>query len=160
MPGAEIFLDRFATVSQSLLFPKGGIPVFHSIANNRPGSQWPEATRYWRGFQAYCSTLSTRTRNAANSGAQKHYSKHPLRRLKYCLIRHASVKAGAASGKDLRAIYVGARDKFRPKYGDWVIFDHCLPFDVTRAYDEVTKYPDPRIWTAQRDQEMRQSLEG
>jgi hypothetical protein len=41
-----------------------------------------------------------------------------------------------------------------------VIFDHCLPFDVTRAYDEATSYPDPRIWTAQRDKEMWQALEG
>ena len=73
---------------------------------------------------------------------------------------YASVKAGAASGKNLRAIYDKARDTLKPKYGDWVIFDHCLPFDVTRAYDEVTKYPDPRIWTAQRDKEMWASLEG
>ena len=73
---------------------------------------------------------------------------------------YASVKAGAASGKDLRAIYGEARDTLKPKYGNWVIFDHCLPFDVTRAYDEATKYPDPRIWTAQRDQEMWASLEG
>ena len=73
---------------------------------------------------------------------------------------YASVKAGAASGKDLRAIYGAARDTLKPKYGNWVIFDHCLPFDVTRAYDEATKYPDPRIWTAQRDKEMWASLEG
>ena len=73
---------------------------------------------------------------------------------------YASVKAGAASGKDLRAIYGAARDTLKPKYGDWVIFDHCLPFDVTRAYDEATKYPDPRIWTSQRDKEMWASLEG
>ncbi len=73
---------------------------------------------------------------------------------------YASVKAGAASGKDLRAIYGEARDTLKPKYGHWVIFDHCLPFDVTRAYDEATKYPDPRIWTAQRDKEMWASLEG
>jgi len=31
---------------------------------------------------------------------------------------------------------------------------------VTRAYDEATRYRDPRIWTAQRDKEMWQSLEG
>ena len=73
---------------------------------------------------------------------------------------YASVKVGAASGKDLRAIYGEARDTLKPKYGNWVIFDHCLPFDVTRAFDEATKYPDPRIWTAQRDQEMWSSLEG
>ena len=29
----------------------------------------------------------------------------------------------------------------KPKFGHWVIFDHCLPFDVTRAYDEATQYP-------------------
>ena len=73
---------------------------------------------------------------------------------------YASVKAGAASGKTLRAIYGEARDTLKPKYGDWVIFDHCLPFDVTRAFDEATKFPDPRIWTAQRDKEMWASLEG
>jgi len=41
-----------------------------------------------------------------------------------------------------------------------VIFDHCLPFDVSRAYDEATQHRDPRIWTAQRDKEMWASLEG
>ncbi len=48
----------------------------------------------------------------------------------------------------------------KPKFGHWVIFDHCLPFDVTRAYDEATQYPDPRIWTAERDKEMWETLEG
>jgi glyoxylase-like metal-dependent hydrolase (beta-lactamase superfamily II) len=71
-----------------------------------------------------------------------------------------TVKAGAASGKDLRTVYKETYAALKPKFGDWVIFDHCLPFDVTRAYDEATKYRDPRIWTAQRDKEMWQSLEG
>jgi glyoxylase-like metal-dependent hydrolase (beta-lactamase superfamily II) len=71
-----------------------------------------------------------------------------------------AVKAGAASGKDLRTVYKETYAKLKPRFGDWVIFDHCLPFDVTRAYDEVTKYRDPRIWTAQRDKEMWESLEG
>ena len=47
----------------------------------------------------------------------------------------------------------------RPKYGHWVIFDHCMPFDVTRAYDEATAHRDPRIWTAERDIEMWKTLE-
>ncbi len=47
-----------------------------------------------------------------------------------------------------------------PKFGQWVIFDHCLPFDVTRAYDEATQHRDPRIWTAERDKAMWESLEG
>jgi glyoxylase-like metal-dependent hydrolase (beta-lactamase superfamily II) len=71
-----------------------------------------------------------------------------------------NVKAGAAAGKDLRTIYRETSDLFRPKFGHWAIFDHCLPFDVSRAYDEATQYRDPRIWTAQRDKEMWQALEG
>ncbi|MBN8493326.1 MAG: MBL fold metallo-hydrolase [Burkholderiales bacterium] len=72
---------------------------------------------------------------------------------------YASVKAGAAAGKELRAVYRETYDKLKPKYGQWVIFDHCMPFDVTRAYDEATQYPDPRIWTAERDIEMWKALE-
>jgi len=72
---------------------------------------------------------------------------------------YASVKAGAAQGKDLRAIYKETHANLKPKYGQWVIFDHCMPFDVTRALDEATVHPDPRIWTAERDKAMWQSLE-
>jgi glyoxylase-like metal-dependent hydrolase (beta-lactamase superfamily II) len=71
----------------------------------------------------------------------------------------ASVKAGASQGKDLKAVYRETYERLAPKYGQWVIFDHCMPFDVTRAYDEATQYPDPRIWTAERDRQMWQSLE-
>lgn len=72
----------------------------------------------------------------------------------------ASVEAGVAAGKDLHTVYKETFAKLKPKYGHWVIFDHCMPFDVTRCYDEVTRHPDPRIWTAERDIEMWESLEG
>jgi glyoxylase-like metal-dependent hydrolase (beta-lactamase superfamily II) len=73
---------------------------------------------------------------------------------------YGSVAAAAKSGRPLNTIYRETYDLLKPKFGHWVIFDHCLPFDVSRAYDEATRYPDPRIWTAERDQEMWQSLEG
>ena len=73
---------------------------------------------------------------------------------------YASVKAGAAAGKDLNAVYRETCAALKPKYGQWVIFDHCMPFDVTRAYDEATQFADPRIWTAERDTAMWQALEG
>ena len=72
----------------------------------------------------------------------------------------ASVQAGVSAGKDLNAVYKETFAKLKPKYGHWVIFDHCMPFDVTRCYDELTKYADPRIWTAERDIEMWKTLEG
>ena len=73
---------------------------------------------------------------------------------------YASVQAGTAAGKDLRNIYKDTHAALKPKYGHWVIFDHCMPFDVTRAMDEATQFPDPRIWTAERDKAMWASLEG
>jgi glyoxylase-like metal-dependent hydrolase (beta-lactamase superfamily II) len=72
----------------------------------------------------------------------------------------ASVKRGAGAGKDLRAVYEETYAALKPRFGQWVIFDHCLPFDVSRAYDEATQHRDPRIWTAQRDKELWQALEG
>lgn len=73
---------------------------------------------------------------------------------------YAHVKAGAQAGKDLRSVYQDTMSTLQPKYGHWVIFNHCMPFDVTRAYDEATQYPDPRIWTAERDRQMWEALEG
>ena len=73
---------------------------------------------------------------------------------------YASVKAGAARGDDLRTVYETTFAALQAKYGHWVIFNHCMPFDVTRAYDEATKFTDPRIWTAERDVQMWKSLEG
>jgi len=71
----------------------------------------------------------------------------------------AAVKSGAAAGRDLKTVYRETMAAVRPKYGHWVIFDHCMPFDVTRAFDEATAYRDPRVWTAERDVEMWKVLE-
>ena len=71
----------------------------------------------------------------------------------------ACVRHGAAAGKDLRSVYKETYAALKPRFGHWVIFDHCLPFDVTRAFDEATGYADPRIWTAQRDKDMWAALE-
>ena len=70
-----------------------------------------------------------------------------------------SVKEGREAGKSLNEIYAQTYDRLKPDYGHWVIFDHCLPFDISRAFDEAGGTVDPRIWTAQRDAEMWQSLE-
>lgn len=70
-----------------------------------------------------------------------------------------TVSQAARAGKDLNAAYKEAVAQLKPQYGGWVIFDHCMPFDVSRAYDEATKYPDPRIWTAERDIAMWRALE-
>ncbi|WP_135079691.1 MBL fold metallo-hydrolase [Terasakiella sp. SH-1] len=72
---------------------------------------------------------------------------------------YGSVKKGREEGKELGQIYKDTYAALKPKFGDWVIFDHCLPFDVTRAYDEAGGLDHPRIWTDERDVAMWKALE-
>lgn len=72
----------------------------------------------------------------------------------------AEVKKGAATDKPLGDVYKETFAAMQPNYGEWVIFEHCMPFNVTRAYDESKGIDHPRIWTEERDIEMWESLEG
>ncbi len=71
----------------------------------------------------------------------------------------AIAKQAVAAGWDLGRTYKQAMEEMRPKYGHWVIFDHCMPFDVARAYDEAKGVDWPNIWTAERDVAMWKALE-
>ncbi len=73
---------------------------------------------------------------------------------------NASVREGVAAGLPLRAIYEATRERLAPRYGHWVIFEHCLPFNVSRAHDEALGHDHPRIWTDARDREMWAALTG
>jgi glyoxylase-like metal-dependent hydrolase (beta-lactamase superfamily II) len=73
---------------------------------------------------------------------------------------YSSVQEGVKAGRDLNTVYKDTYAKLKPKYSQWVIFDHCMPFDVSRAYDEASGHVDPRVWTAERDVEMWKALEG
>jgi glyoxylase-like metal-dependent hydrolase (beta-lactamase superfamily II) len=70
-----------------------------------------------------------------------------------------SVQASVKSGHSLKQAYDAAYESMKPTYGAWAIFDHCMPFDVSRAYDEAQGVEHPRIWTAERDIEMWSALE-
>ena len=72
----------------------------------------------------------------------------------------AIAQRAVAASLDLGATYRQAMSDMRPKYGHWVIFDHCMPFDVSRAYDEASGLDTPQIWTAERDVHMWKALEG
>ena len=72
---------------------------------------------------------------------------------------YGNVKKCRAAGMDLATTYADTYKLLQPQFGHWVIFEHCLPFDITRCYDEAGDYPDPRIWTAERDNDMWHSLQ-
>ncbi len=52
------------------------------------------------------------------------------------------------------------REVMDPKFSSFAIYEHCLPFNVSRAFDEASGIDDPVIWTDKRDQEMWAALQG
>ncbi len=65
----------------------------------------------------------------------------------------------ALRGGSLKEAWDACRAECDPKFSDYAIYEHCLPFNVARAYDEARDLDTPRIWTAQRDKEMWASLQ-
>jgi glyoxylase-like metal-dependent hydrolase (beta-lactamase superfamily II) len=70
------------------------------------------------------------------------------------------VRRGAARGAPLKECFDETTSAMRPKYGAWPIFEHCQPFNVSRAWDEAHGMDTPRIWTAERDRAMWAALQG
>ena len=68
-------------------------------------------------------------------------------------------KEAVAGQMDLKAAMAHTRKSMDPVFGHVFIYEHCLPFDVSRAYDEASGIKNPRIWTAARDKEMWDSLQ-
>ncbi|MEM6465775.1 MAG: MBL fold metallo-hydrolase [Pseudomonadota bacterium] len=66
----------------------------------------------------------------------------------------------AARGGSLKDAWEAVRATCDPKFSDYAIYEHCLPFNVARAYDEACGMDTPRIWTAERDKEMWAALQG
>ena len=66
----------------------------------------------------------------------------------------------AAQGGTLKQAWDAVRAECDPKFKDYAIYEHCLPFNVARAYDEARGITHPRIWTAERDLEMWAALQG
>jgi len=69
-------------------------------------------------------------------------------------------EAVAARGASLKEAFQATREVCDPKYNTYAIYEHCLPFNVARAYDEAQGIDTPRIWTAERDLAMWNELQG
>ena len=66
----------------------------------------------------------------------------------------------ALGGGSLKQAWDAVRAECDPKFGSYAIYEHCLPFNVSRAYDEALGIDTPRIWTAERDRQMWELLQG
>jgi hypothetical protein len=63
-------------------------------------------------------------------------------------------------GGSLREAFTAAHEALRTDFGQWPIFEHCMPFDVARLWDELDGIERPRVWTAERDREVWAQLQG
>jgi glyoxylase-like metal-dependent hydrolase (beta-lactamase superfamily II) len=77
----------------------------------------------------------------------------------FLLVMQAKVGEVHARGGTLKEAFGATHDALAPRYGAWPIFEHCLPFNVQRLWDELDGIDWPRIWTTQRDREVWDQLQ-
>ncbi len=117
--------------------------------------EWPatlEALRALRA-EAIVPGRGEAMKGAANVNKALDYTKRWVETL------YQAGKEAAAEGMDLKAAMAHTRKTMDPIFGHVFIYEHCLPFDVSRAYDEASGIKNPRIWTAERDKEMWSALQ-
>jgi glyoxylase-like metal-dependent hydrolase (beta-lactamase superfamily II) len=73
---------------------------------------------------------------------------------------YTSVSESVAKGRSLKDAFDFARLAMDPTFKTFALYEHCLPFNVVRAYDEARGIEWPAIWTAARDREMWAALQG
>ena len=117
--------------------------------------EWPATLEALRalGAQKLVPGRGPALENAADVNKGIDYTK------KWVTDLYQTAKAGVAAGKTLKQVFEDTRKVMDPVFGHVFIYEPCLPFDVSRAYDEASGIKTPRVWTAERDMEMWQSLQ-
>jgi glyoxylase-like metal-dependent hydrolase (beta-lactamase superfamily II) len=63
------------------------------------------------------------------------------------------------AGGTLKEAFERVHALLAPRYGEVPIFQHTMPFNVQRAWDELAGIDHPRIWTADRDRQVWDALQ-
>jgi glyoxylase-like metal-dependent hydrolase (beta-lactamase superfamily II) len=61
-------------------------------------------------------------------------------------------------GGSLKEAFELVHGKLALRYAGFPIFEHTMPFNVQRTWDELDGIEHPRIWTAERDREVWDAL--
>jgi glyoxylase-like metal-dependent hydrolase (beta-lactamase superfamily II) len=77
----------------------------------------------------------------------------------FLLTMQRTVGEAHRSGGTLKDAFRATHEALAPKFGHWPIFEHCLPFDVQRLWDELDGIERPVIWTAERDLAVWEELQ-
>ncbi|MGH3318781.1 MAG: MBL fold metallo-hydrolase [Streptosporangiaceae bacterium] len=77
----------------------------------------------------------------------------------FLTVMREQVGAVHGRGGTLKEAFEAAHGVLAPEYGHWPIFEHSLPFDVARLWEELDGVERPTVWTAQRDREVWDRLQ-
>ncbi len=112
--------------------------------------EWPQTLQHIKALGAVCAVPGRG--NALFN--EKEVNESIDSTSKYVTMLLDTAKAAVAKGLDLTEAYKEIHGLMKPIFGDYVIFEHCMPFNVTRAYEEAQGIKHPKIWTAEKDKEM------
>jgi len=118
-------------------------------------AEWPATLEALRALAPQCLVpgRGPALKGPAACGAAIDYTRDWVTTLWRC------AREAVARGMDLKAAMAHTRAAMDPVFGHVFIYEHCLPFDVSRAHDEASGIKHPRIWTAERDREMWAALQ-
>ena len=149
--------DTIAWVEEEKVLFSGDLVEFEAgvYTGDAQLQEWPATLEALRalGAEAIVPGRGEAMKGAADVNKALDYTKRWVETL------FAAGKEAAAAGMDLKAAMAHTRKTMDPKFGHVFIYEHCLPFDVSRAYDEASGIKNPRIWTAERDLEMWKALQ-
>jgi glyoxylase-like metal-dependent hydrolase (beta-lactamase superfamily II) len=72
---------------------------------------------------------------------------------------YGTAQEAVAQNKSLKETFAAVRAAMDKPFGDYAIYEHCLPFNVSRAYDEARGIDHPVVWTDVRDRDMWAALQ-
>ena len=149
--------DTIAWVAEEKVLFSGDLVEFEAgvYTGDAQLQEWPATLEALRalGAEAIVPGRGEAMKGAADVNKALDYTKRWVETL------FAAGKEAAAAGMDLKAAMAHTRKSMDPVFGHVFIYEHCLPFDVSRAFDEASGIKNPRIWTAERDLEMWKALQ-
>ena len=149
--------DTIAWVEQEKVLFSGDLVEYEAgvYTGDAQLEEWPATLEALRALKAEALVpgRGEAMRGQANVNKALDYTKLWVETLYRC------GREAVAAGMDLKAAMAHTREAMDPIFGHVFIYEHCLPFDVTRAFDEASGIKHPRIWTAERDMDMWKSLQ-
>ena len=149
--------DTIAWVAEEKVLFSGDLVEYQAgvYTGDAQLAEWPATLEALRALKADAIVPGRGEAMKGNANVNKalDYTKRWVETLYRC------GKEAAAAKMDLKTAMTHTRKSMDPVFGQVPIYEHCLPFDVSRAFDEASGIKNPRIWTAARDKEMWAALQ-